>query len=97
MDRQQHGAEEHGQRARRVHQRLAAVLSAFGALRHRSPGAGEAAGLHGGAHVARASGHVRGLVRDLVAEAAGDGAVRDDVPPAERLVGIVLTSLRSSA
>ena len=77
-------------------ERVAAVLSGFAALRHRSPAAGEAAGPHGGAHVARASGHVRDLVRDLVAEAAGDGAVRDDVPPAE-LAAYCLASLEAAA
>ena len=76
--------------------RLAAVLAALASLRHRSPGAGQAALLHDGKHVARAQDHVRDLVADLVAEAARDGAVRDDVPPTE-LAAYCLAALGAAA
>lgn len=76
--------------------RLAAVLSAFGSIRHRHPGAGEAAALHAGGHVTRAHGHVREMVGELVAEAAGNGVVRADVPPAE-LAAYCLAALEAAA
>ena len=102
-----------------VGDRLAAALSAFASIRHRHPGGGEVAPLHGGGHVTMARGHVRDLLSGLLEEGAAVGAVRGDVPPAElagyclaaleaaagaasdeaveRLVGIVLASLRPSA
>jgi AcrR family transcriptional regulator len=79
-----------------VEDRLTAVLSAFASIRHRHPGVGEAAPLHGGGHVARAHGHVRHLVRGLLAQAAGAGAVRDDVPP-EEMAAYCLAALEAAA
>ena len=76
--------------------RLAAVLAAFGSIRHRHPGAGDAAPLHGGAHVTRAHGHVREMVHELVAAAVRDGVVRGDVPPAE-LAAYCLAALDAAA
>ncbi|RZU33914.1 TetR/AcrR family transcriptional regulator [Blastococcus saxobsidens] len=76
--------------------RLAAVLQAFGSIRHRHPGVGDAAPLHGGAAVTRAHGHVREMVHGLVSAAAADGAVRTDVPPAE-LAAYCLASLDAAA
>lgn len=66
--------------------RLAAVLTAFGSIRHGHQAGEDAALLHGGAHVARAHEHLRGLVADLIEEAVGEGGVRDDVPAAELAV-----------
>jgi hypothetical protein len=42
-----------------------------------------AALLHRGEHVAHAQRHLHRLVENLIAEAAEDGEVRDDVAPAE--------------
>jgi AcrR family transcriptional regulator len=39
--------------------------------------------LHQGGHMARAHGKLSAMLRDLIAEAARNGDVRDDVPPAE--------------
>jgi AcrR family transcriptional regulator len=66
--------------------RLRAVLVAYAQLQHRSHGlhGGDlAALLHAGRHVDTAHRRLHHLLRDLLAEAAGAGEVRDDVPPAE--------------
>ena len=69
-----------------AYQRLEAVLEAFAFLQHdiRVAHCTElAAHLHRGEHVAHAQHHVRGLVRDLVADAGEAGDVRSDVVPDE--------------
>ncbi len=65
--------------------RLAAVLDTYAGIQRQRAGhgAGLAALLHRGEHVDRARHHLTGLVRDLVTEAAAEGAVRGDVPAAE--------------
>ena len=64
-------------------ERLTAVLEAY--ARHSSHDHGDAAAavLHSGGHVARARQRLRDFVRDLIAEAAASGELRDDVAPAE--------------
>jgi AcrR family transcriptional regulator len=66
--------------------RLKAVLEAYALISHESRRHHDselAAFLHRDHQVARAQAHLRDMIRDLVAEAARSGAVRDDVPPGE--------------
>lgn len=67
-------------------QRLDAVLDAYAHLSHQRHGHGDSdlgALLHQGEHVARAHQQLRAMIRDLLAEAAQAGAVRDDTAPDE--------------
>jgi AcrR family transcriptional regulator len=64
-------------------QRLEAVLRAYALIQHRIPPTAVSALLHRGEHVARAQQHLSDLIRDLLAEGAASGQVRDDVPPEE--------------
>jgi len=65
-------------------ERLEAVLGAYALMTHERPqGSDMAALLHQGEHIARAHQHLRDFVRDLLAEAAKDGDIRDDVAPDE--------------
>jgi len=64
-------------------ERLEAVLEAYALIHHEHHGTELAALLHRGAHVARAQQHLSDVIRDLLAEAAESGDVRDDVAPAE--------------
>ena len=62
---------------------LKGVLEAYALITYEHHGNELAAALHRGEHVARAQQHLRDFVRDLLAEAAAIGDVRDDVAPAE--------------
>jgi AcrR family transcriptional regulator len=67
-------------------ERLEAVLEAFALISHESHGHHDtelAAFLHRDQQVARAEQQLRHMIRDLVAEAAGAGVLRDEVPPDE--------------
>ena len=64
-------------------ERLEAVLQTYALIQHEHHGTEMAALLHSGRHVARAQQHVTGLVRDLLAEGAASGELRDDVAPDE--------------
>jgi AcrR family transcriptional regulator len=67
-------------------ERLAAVLGAYALISHGSRGhrdSGLAALLHRDEQVLRAEHHLRGLIRDLLAEAGKSGDVRDDISPSE--------------
>lgn len=66
-------------------ERLAAVLDTYAFIQHRRHGHGAelSALLHRGEHVLHAERHLHGFVRDLLAEAAAAGEVRDDVAPDE--------------
>ncbi len=64
-------------------ERLEAVLKAYALIQHEHHGTELSALLHTGEHVARAREHLRGLIRDLLTEAAEAGLVRDDVAPGE--------------
>ncbi len=67
-------------------QRLEAVLLAYAIISQESHGRHDpdlTAMLHRDEHVARGERHLRDLVRELVAEAAASGDVRDDVAPEE--------------
>jgi len=63
--------------------RLEAVLEAYALISHEHHGTELAALLHRGEHVARAQQQLSELIRDLLAEAAEAGALRDDVAPGE--------------
>jgi AcrR family transcriptional regulator len=64
-------------------QRLEAVLEAYALICHEHHGTELAALLHRGEHIARAQAKLRELIRDLIAEAAKSGDVRNDVEPGE--------------
>lgn len=65
-------------------ERLRAVLTAFAMISHHNHDGTELATLlHRGEHVARAQRQLLALVRDLVAEGAAAGTLRDDVAPDE--------------
>ena len=73
-------------RATGAHGRLAAVLRSYAVLSRgdgHTHGPEIAAVLHRGEHMAAAHDRLRGVVRKLVADAAADGCVRDDVDPSE--------------
>jgi len=66
--------------------RLEAVLGAYALVSRESSGHHDtdlAAFLHRGAHVTRARRRLRGMIRDLLAEGAEAGDVRDDIAPEE--------------
>jgi AcrR family transcriptional regulator len=78
--------EEVAEQPGRARDRLEAVLEAFALITRDARGRhGSALGsfLHGDEQVERAEHRVQGLVGDLLAEAAADGAVRDDVAHGE--------------
>jgi AcrR family transcriptional regulator len=70
-------------------QRLEAVLEAFALISHESHGHHDtelAAFLHRDQQVARAEQQLRHMIRDLVAEGAEAGVLRNEVPPDELAV-----------
>lgn len=67
-------------------ERLAAVLEAYALMSHEVHGHRDtelAALLHRDGQVVVAERHLRDMIRDLVAESASTGDVRDDIAPAE--------------
>ena len=79
-------------------ERLEAVLETFAFISHgshRHHGTELAALLHNDEQVARAEQRVRRMIRDLVADAAETGAVRDDMAP-EELAGYCLHALTAA-
>ncbi|WP_345626344.1 TetR/AcrR family transcriptional regulator [Rugosimonospora acidiphila] len=69
-------------------ERLEAVLTAYAqAIFHRRAHDNDIAGmLHRGEHVAASHQHLREFIRELIAEAAAAGAVREDAPAEELTV-----------
>jgi AcrR family transcriptional regulator len=63
--------------------RLEAVLEAYALIQHEHHGTELAALLHRGEHVARAQQQLSDFIRDLIAEGAETGDLRNDVAPAE--------------
>ncbi len=63
--------------------RLEAVLQAFALISHERRSTELATLLHRGEHVARAQQRLKTFVRDLMAEGAASGELRDDVSPDE--------------
>jgi AcrR family transcriptional regulator len=70
-------------RAGRAGERLEAVLETFALMSHGHHGSELAALLHRGEHVARAQRQLSDFIRDLLAEGASTGELRDDVAPGE--------------
>jgi AcrR family transcriptional regulator len=66
-----------------VAERLESVLEAYALIQHEHHGTALAAMLHRGQHVARAQQQLSEFIRDLLAEGAETGDVRDDVAPDE--------------
>ncbi len=64
-------------------ERLEAVIEAYALIHHEHHGTELAALLHRGPHVARAGQHLSDLIRDLIAEGAKAGDLRDDIAPGE--------------
>jgi AcrR family transcriptional regulator len=64
-------------------ERLEAVLRAYAGMAHSHDDGDLAYLLHKGGHAARALDHLSVFVSAIIAEAAEDGDVRKDVPPAE--------------
>ena len=64
-------------------ERLAAVLEAYALISHEHHDTELATFLHRGQHVARAQQHLSDFMRDLIAEGAHAGELRDDVAPQE--------------
>jgi AcrR family transcriptional regulator len=74
---------ELGNQAGDAGERLDAVLEAYALIQHEHHGTELAALLHRREHVSRARRHLGEFVRDLLAEAAATGDVRNDVAPDE--------------
>ena len=73
-------------RARDAGERLEAVLEAYALISHESHGHHDTelvAFLHRDEHVSRAQQRLSSMIRDLLAEAAEAGEIRDDVAPEE--------------
>jgi AcrR family transcriptional regulator len=65
-------------------ERLEAVLRAYAQITYQRPHGTELAALvHRGAHLVQAQQHLKDLIRDLIAEAAKTGDIRDDAAPDE--------------
>jgi len=77
--------------------RLKAVLTAYATITHPRPHGTElAAVVHRGEHLADAQQQLLGFLRDLIADAANTGEVRDDVPPTE-LASYCLHALQAAS
>ena len=75
---------ELGNRAGDAGERLESVLQAFALVSHRQQhGAELAAMLHRGEHIAHAHQQLKDFIRNLIAEGANTGGIRDDVAPDE--------------
>jgi AcrR family transcriptional regulator len=64
-------------------ERLEAVLEAYALIQHEHHGTELASLLHTGKHVVRAQRHLTTLIRDMLAEGAESGYIRNDVAPDE--------------
>jgi len=80
-----------------AHRRLEAVLEAYALIAHqrRRHGIELGALLHGDEQIAQAQQHLHGFIRDLLAEGAKTGDLRDDIPPDE-LAGYCLHALTAA-
>ena len=99
VDRHLRHLAEVGARAGGVEDRLQAVLEACARMafqRSSRQDADVAAALHRGDALTRAEAHLRAFVRDLLAEGAEAGVLRQDVP-AEELAGYCLHALGAAA
>jgi AcrR family transcriptional regulator len=76
--------------------RLEAVLEAYAFIEHRRHAGEPSALLHRGEHAARAQQHLMDIIRDLLAEDADAGHIRDDIAP-EELAGYCLSALAAAS
>jgi AcrR family transcriptional regulator len=77
-------------------ERLQAVLQAYALITYHRPHGTEIAALvHRGEHLAHAQQHLTDLIRDLLAEAAQAGEIRDDIAPGE-LANYCLSALNAA-
>ncbi|MGZ4397922.1 MAG: TetR/AcrR family transcriptional regulator [Gaiellaceae bacterium] len=76
--------------------RLQTVLETYALIQHEYHGTELAALLHRGQHVEQAEQHLAEVVRDLVAEGAAAGELRDDVAP-EELASFCLHALAAAS
>lgn len=90
-----HLAEVRGQ-AGSAAERLQAVLEAYALISHRHHGGEYAALLHQGRHVDIARHKLRNMLRDLLAEAADTGDIRNDVA-ADELANYCLHALAAAS
>ncbi|MGZ4386758.1 MAG: SbtR family transcriptional regulator, partial [Gaiellaceae bacterium] len=72
------------------------VLETYALIQHEFHGTELAALLHRGQHVEQAEQHLAEVVRDLVAEGAAAGELRDDVAP-EELASFCLHALAAAS
>jgi AcrR family transcriptional regulator len=79
-----------------AHERLEAVLEAYAFIEHERHAGELSALLHRGEHADRAQQHLTDIIRDLLAEAADTGHIRDDVVP-EELAGYCLSALAAAS
>jgi AcrR family transcriptional regulator len=77
-------------------EQLEAVLHAYALISHEHHGTELAALLHRGEHVARAQQQLSDFIRDLLAEGAETGDLRDDVAP-EELASYCLHALTAAS
>jgi AcrR family transcriptional regulator len=83
--------------ARNADERLEAVLGAYALITYERPHGTELAALvHRGEHLARAQQHLSDLIRELLADAAKTGDIRDDVAPGE-LASYCLNALTAAS
>ena len=75
--------------------RVRTVLEAYALIRHEQDSSEFAALLHQRPHMARAQQQLSDFIRDLLADAAEAGTVRDDVSP-EELAGYCLSALAAA-
>ena len=76
--------------------RLEAVLGAYALIQHKRHASELAALLHRDEHVARAQQHLTDIIRDLLAEGAETGDVREDIAP-EELASYCLHALAAAS
>jgi AcrR family transcriptional regulator len=76
--------------------RLEAVLEAYALIEHKRHAGELSALLHRGEHTDRARQHLTDVIRDLLAEAADTGHIRNDIAP-EELAGYCLSALAAAS
>ena len=83
---------ELARRSGTARQRLTSVLEAYAQIQHEHQGGELEAMLHRGEHVARAQSKLKTLLKQLLAEAADAGEIRDDIA-ADELAAFCLHAL----
>lgn len=83
-------------RAGSTTERLEVTLTAYASMSHHAHGTGATALLHQGDHVTQTLWELRDFIRDLLAEGAESGEVRNDVAP-EELAAYCLHALSAAS